>query len=135
MYRFIFYFIYKSQLNQKNGGPGVSRIIASIFVFIAILFHVLFFYSITRFLLFNYDNTNIFFSMGKTHNTKLFFFFPIFLTSLFIAYKYFNKSRITQIVNQYENIKVYSFLNILIFFAIFVLPLMVSIILVNHSIN
>lgn len=135
MYRFIFYFIYKGQLNQKDGGPLVGRIVASMTVFGFLLLHILFLYSITRFVLSNYYNTNISFSMGKTYNNRLIFFLPIFIAVSFIIYNYFNKTRIIEITNQYENIHIYSFSNFLKFFGVFILPLLASIFLINHSIS
>ena len=65
MYNFIFYFIYKSQINQKNGGPVVATFMGGLFVLLVILIHALFIYAIFRFVLFNYYGIDISFSIGK----------------------------------------------------------------------
>src|SRR5579871_3222214 len=130
MYRFIFYFIYRSQVNQKDGGPSVARIISSMIVFVAISFHILFIYSIARFLLF------IFFASRKTYSGKLFFWIPIFVLALLPILKYFNTNRINKILAHYNQIEdFYSIFNIIKFITIFILPLIIAIILVNHSIS
>jgi hypothetical protein len=61
MYNFVFYFIYRSQINQKDGGPLVAAIIGSMFVFIAIFLHLLIIFSIYKFFLFNLYGKEIFF--------------------------------------------------------------------------
>jgi len=136
MYRFIFYFIYRSQVNQKDGGPSVARIISSMIVFVAISFHILFIYSIARFLLFNFFATDISFASRKTYSGKLFFWIPIFVLALLPILKYFNTNRINKILAHYNQIEdFYSIFNIIKFITIFILPLIIAIILVNHSIS
>ena len=134
MYKFIFYFIYKSQINQKDGGPVVAKIVGSMFVFTAMIFHISLLYSITRFIMFNYQDVNISFSMGKTYSSKMLIFSPIFLILSITAIKYFNKNRIAELLTQYQDIKIYSLINIVKFFAIFLLPLIASIMLIKRSV-
>jgi hypothetical protein len=134
MYHFIFYFIYKSQLNQKDGGPLVGRYVASLIVLVFLFLHILLLYAFARFFLFNYGNTDISFSIGNTYSKKLIFVLPIFIALTPLIYKHFDKSRIIKIEQRYENQNLYSFFNFIKFFGAFIVPLVIAIVLVNHSI-
>ena len=136
MYKFIFYFIYHSQVNQKDGGPFVARYIASIIVFVAIIFHILLIYSIFRYFLFAFYKSDISVDAGRSFSHKLLFWLPLVVPIFIVVYKYFNQKRIGEILKKYEGIHhFYSFLNVLKFFIIIFLPLFIGILLVNNSIQ
>ena len=136
MYNFIFYFIYKSQVNQKSGGPIVARYIGSLIVFLAILIHVGFIYSIVRFSLFRIVSNSIAFSLGKTYGEKLILLLPLFIPIILLVYKYFNNDKIDKLVKKYdEQENFYSYLSIFKFIFIIVVPLIIAIVLVNETIT
>lgn len=135
MYNFIFYFIYKSQIHQKDGGPVVARLIGSWIVVLALLIQVGLVYSILRFILFKFYSNNISFSSGETYSGKLIFWVPFFIVLNIGVYKYYNLARINKLVTHYGKIeRFYSLLHILKFFIFIFLPLAISIWLVNHSV-
>ena len=136
MYNFIFYFIYRSQVHQKDGGPFVARIIGSWIVVLALLIEVGLIYAICRFVLFNYYDINISFSSGKTYSGKLIFWIPFFIVLNILVYRHYSFVRITKILKRYDSIQhFYSLITILKFFIFIFLPLIISIWLVNHSIS
>jgi hypothetical protein len=136
MYRFIFYFIYKYQLVDNKGKIGVSRYVGCVFVTLAILLHILFFYSIARYILYNHFNLSIAFSMGPTYALKWMVTALILSPICYFVWRHFNESRIQEITEYYSNqSRMYSFLNFMKFFAVYVIPLLISIYLVNHSIE
>lgn len=118
MYNFIFYFAYYGQIKQTNGTPFIGRYFGSLFVLIAIVFHILMLFAITRFILFNFYEINFSFSLRESQTQKLFFWLPIFIPMFIIVFKYFNGNRIIKIVAEYQDKRVYSFINILRFFCI-----------------
>ncbi len=135
MYSFIFYFIYRGQITQKNTDPLTARIISTLIVFVAIMFHILFIYAVGRFLLFNYYEADISLYDHKKYSEQLAYWLPIFIPIYILVYKYFNEKRIKIILEKYENYEsFYTIGNILKFLSIFVLPLLIGIMLVNHSI-
>jgi hypothetical protein len=136
MYNFVFYFIYRSQINQKDGGPFVARYVASIILIITLVIHVGLIYSFFRYFLFNFYRADISFSLGKTYSSKFVYWAAIFFLLVFFVFKYFNLNRIEKIVGKYhQRENFYSFMNILKFTCIISLPLIFAIILVNHSIS
>lgn len=133
MYNFIFYFIYKSQINQKDGGPFVARYIASLIVFVVIGFHFVLSYSIIRFISFHYLNMDISTSSSKSQTTKFFNWLPIFIPGFIIVFKYFTANKILNLTNKYQDKRLYSFINILKFICMIFIPLIIAIVLVNYS--
>lgn len=134
MYNFIFYFIYRSQIHQKDGGPFVARLFGSWIVVLALLTQVGLVYSILRFILFNFYSNSISFSSGETYSGKLIFWLPFLIVLNIGVYKYYSLARINKLVTHYEKIeKFYSLFHILKFFIFIFLPLAISIWLVNHS--
>src|SRR5574340_352072 len=120
MYSFIFYFIYRGQINQKNTGPWVARCIASMIVTVFLLIHIGFIYSLIRFILFQLYNNSIVFSFGKTYSTKILFWYPIGLFLIISVFKYFNKKRVNRIIEKYEEMQFsYSLFYILKFIFLF----------------
>ena len=103
MYSFIFYFIYRSQVNQKSGGPAIARYIGSLIVFLVVLIHVGLVYSLIRFCIIKLYNESIAFSHSDTYNQKVLFWLPIFVAIILFIYGYFNKGRIDKILNKYNN--------------------------------
>ncbi|SRR6185437_4031288 len=136
MYSFIFYFIYLGQISQKNTGPWVARCIASMIVTVFLFIHLCFIYSLIKFILLSLYDINIAFSSGKNHTTKILFWYPIALVLILVVFKYFNKKRVNQMVENYKQKQFYySFYNILKFILMFILPLIISIWLTKHSIS
>lgn len=134
MYNFIFYFIYRSQIHQKDGGPFVARIIGSWIVVLSILIQIGLIYSVFRFILFNFYSINISFSSGKSYSGKLVFWLPFFIILNIGIYKYYSLARINKLGTRYNDIeRFYSLQNILKFFIFIFMPLIISIWLVNHS--
>lgn len=135
MYSFVFYFIYRGQISQKNIDPLTARIIGTLIVFVAIMFHILFIYAIGRFLIFNYYETDISLYAHKKYSDQLVYWLPIFIPIYIFVFKYFNEKRIEIILEKYKNYQTfYTIENVLKFSAIFVLPLLIGIMLVNHSV-
>jgi hypothetical protein len=81
MYKFIFYFIYKSQVNQKDGGAVVAKYLSSLIVSITIFIHIGLIYSLCRFLSFHFYNSDISFSSGRNHNSKFLFWMIVFIVN------------------------------------------------------
>ena len=134
MYNLIFYFIYRGQINQKNTGPWVARCIRSMIVALFLFVHIGFIYSLIRFVLSHFYSINIAFSSGKSHNTKILFWFPIALFLIVGVFKYFNKKRLNQLLENYEVKQFsYSLYNIFKFIMIFIFPLVIAIWMVRRS--
>ena len=137
MYKFIFYFIYRRQLVESKGLIAPAKHVAFILLTIVIFCHIMFFYAIARFCLYNGFNINIAFSIGRTYSARS--IFEVLLVALPIYYfisKYFTVEKIQEITDYYNNQYdyFYTFLNFVKFFAIYLIPLLMSIFLVNHSI-
>jgi hypothetical protein len=136
MYRFLFYFIYKGQLKDNKGAQGPSRTVACMFVTLAIVFQLALFYSIIKFLYWNYKHEVVNFSMGDTYSVKMlvtgFCMLPIFIA----VFRYYNLDKIQRISEYYEERKqkTYSTVNFMKFFSIYLIPLLIFIYLINHSI-
>lgn len=134
MYDFVYYFIYNSQVNQKDGGPVVARIIGSMVLTVAILIQLGLIYSIGRFILFNYYHSDFSFSSGHSYLTRIIFWLPLLVLIFIVVYKYYNNSRTKKVVTKFSSTRIfYSLFNNIKFFLIMFLPLVISIWLVNHS--
>lgn len=134
MYNFVFYFIYRSQVNQKNGGPFVASIIGSMFVFVTIFIHLIFILGIYRFALFNLYGEEIFFSNQKTYAQKMFVFIPFFVLASILVFRFYNEKRRIKIIQYYNNKgPFYTLTNIILFVIIFFLPIVLGAVLLNHS--
>lgn len=123
MYHFIFYFIYKTQTNQKERGPKDGKFLGSALVAVVIFFQLALFYAVARYFLKKYFQIDMSFSMGKTSNERKLVFFPFFLLVFFLIFKLYNEQKISQLLKHYETTKIFSFINIVKFFFIFFLPL------------
>jgi hypothetical protein len=136
MYNFVFYFIYKSQVDRKNGDSTVAAIIATQIVFLFILNHILFLYTLIRFILFSFFDFEITLTIAKDarYSQKLILFVPVFIVSYILLYRYFSRGRISQLIDLYKaKDHFYTFLNFFKFFIIFFLPLVTGIILQRLS--
>ena len=133
MYNFIFYFIYKSQINQKNGGPVVAKFMGGLFVLLVLLIHALFIYAIFRFVLFNYYGIDISFSIGKGYIKKWLFSLALIIMIMPFIKRSFTTVGIERIQNKFESQNIFTFVYFVKFFVILLLPLIISIFLVNHS--
>lgn len=133
MYNFIFYFIYKSQVNQKSGGPFVSRIIGSMIVFLALLIHCALLFSIIKYVSFNFYNIDLSYNIGSTYSSKVLFWYPLLGVAIIFLSRQYSRNRIEKILvrfNSSENF--YSFKNILKFLLLIFLPLIISIFLLKN---
>jgi hypothetical protein len=136
MYNFVFYFIYLGQIRQKDTGPKAARIIASMIVSLLVLLHIGLLYTITRYLLFNLDGYDISFATGSSYSNKsLTIWLPVFVLIYIVVFNIYTVKKIERLKYKFENSKIYSFTNVLKFILIMVLPLLISIWLVNHSIT
>ncbi len=134
MYNFIFYFIYRTQLNQKTGGPFVGRILGSMFVFIFSLIHILFLFTIYKYIRFNFFGFETFLPVGNSLGGRLAFLIPIMIIISIIVYRFFNEKKIEKLDNRYSSTpKFYSLRSVIIFLALFFIPVFVSAYLSNHS--
>ncbi len=134
MYSFVFYFIYRTQLNQKNGGPIVGRIVGSIFVFIFSWVHLLFVFGIFKYIRFNFYGLETSSPLGEITVEKLLFIVPILIITSTFLYKYFNLKKIEELENRYHSgKKFYSFWSILMFLSLFFIPVFGFAYLINHS--
>ena len=136
MYKFLFYFIYKGQLKDNKGAPSPSRTMACMFVTMALVFHMALFYSVIKYLYWNYKHEEINFSMGNTYAVKM-LVTALCMSPIFIAvFRYYDLDKIQKISEYYEERqkKTYSIVNFIKFFSIFIVPLLIFIYLINHSI-
>lgn len=134
MYRFVFYFIYKYQLIDNKGKIGISRYIASIFVTMAILFQIMLLYAIAKSLLNNF-NIDVFF-LGESYALKWLSTAVLLFPIEILVYRHYNGEKINEITAYYEarSGKMYSFPNFVKFFAIYLIPLLIFILVLNHGI-
>jgi hypothetical protein len=137
MYRFVFYFIYRRQLVESKGKIAPARHVAVLLLILALFFHVAFFYALARFCLYNGFKISIAYSFGRTYTLAktaagLALEAPIF----YFINKYFTNERIQEIADHYNQrySYFYTFLNFIKFFAVYLIPLLVAIFLVDHSI-
>ena len=133
MYYFIFYFVYKIQTRQSDFTPFLGRFMASLIVLITCVMHIGMFYAFVRYILFNYYGI-WFFDFLKNPVVNYFSGIPTFALFFIIIFKFFTYKRIDYIVEKYQNKRIFSFFNIIKFFSIIFMPLVIAIILVNHSI-
>ena len=120
-------------MKQSDFTPFLGRFMASTIVAWAVIMHISFVWGLARFILFNYYDIHFF----NEHLPPVIDFFsgvPAILLILFLIFKYFNYKKISFITEKYQNRKIYSFINIVKFFCIIFIPLIIGIILVNHSI-
>lgn len=135
MYRFLFYFIYKGQLKDNKGAVGPSRFMASLFITMSFFFNIAFLFVVARFLIFHYYGTHISFFWGKTYATKwlitVIFLLPIFMP----VYNYYSEKRIQEITSYYSEreVRMYTVLNFVKFFSIYLIPLLSMIYMLNHT--
>jgi hypothetical protein len=133
MDKFLFYFIYKRQLKENKGRIGSSRYMACLFVSLAIFFYIGLIYSIARYCSYNYLGRSIAFSLGTTgrFGTVVFMFLI-----LFFVWRHYDLTKIQEISDYYasQEKNIYRFVNFVKFFLIYLIPLLISIYLVNHSI-
>jgi len=123
MYKFIFYFFYKSQIKRDDLTPMQAKSVSSIFVAWTFLNHILFIGVLINICLFQfYDST---FKIGKPN--YIYFMalgIPISILIVSILNKYFNESRINDLAEKYDkNDRFYTIITIIKFIVIFLLPL------------
>ena len=133
MYHFIFYFIYRAKL--KADGPALTRYSANLIVMIFLVIHFGMLYSVIRFSCCYFWQISI--ARESAHATQAnnlpYLLFGI--ATFFLSYKYFNEKKINAILNRYQGVeKFYTAGNILKFILLFILPLLISIFLVNKSV-
>lgn len=134
MYSFIFYFIYRGQLIDKSS-PIVAKYISCLLVALIFSIHLLFLYSILRFIAFHLIGKDLSFSSKESGNNATLFWVSAFIPIVIFFLLFFKKSKIERILKSYEKQNhFYNIINIAKFVLIFLLPLIVSIVLVNHSI-
>lgn len=132
MYKFIFYFIYKGQM-KENSGVTVSRYLGALLVSLAIFFHLMFIYSLSKLLLFYFLDKDISFSTGKQSGGKLLFAFLCLIPIIICVFRYFKVERIEKIANYYdEHDNFYSLGNFIKFFSIYLFPLIISILMIRQ---
>lgn len=133
MYYFVFYFIYRLQMKQSDFTPFLGRYMASAIVSFAVIIQIGFVWALARFIFFNYFGIDLF-TLTIPPGINFITGIPSILLIMFIIFKYFNNKRISFIIEKYRTRKIYSFINILRVFFIIFIPLIIGIILVNHSI-
>jgi len=135
MYNFLFYFIYKYQLKDNKGKVGLSRYMASLIVTIAVFFDFMLVYALARYILYNFHNISIASDTTTNYSSRyVIIVLTIMVLVMYYVYKFFNLDRIKSITDKYEGKKIYTPFNFIKFFTIFFSPLIISIILVQHSI-
>ena len=127
MYDFIFYFIYRTQINQKDGGPFVAKYLATLIVMVTIGFQIVLIYSFIRFILFNYLNTDISIAWKQSNTIKFLKWIVIFIPFFLILFRYFKKAKMSSIIEKYKVVNIFSVWNIFKFFLLIFLPLITAI--------
>jgi hypothetical protein len=135
MYDFIFYFMYRLQINQKDTTPFVAKFFGILFVLLAVIMHIALLYAIMRFILFNYYGFDISFSVIESKSIDKLIWLSIFLIMFLLIFKYYNMDRIHFIIEKYKKKMKFSFFDIIFFLCVFTIPLIIAIFLVNHSIS
>ena len=136
MYKFLFYFIYKGQLKDNKGKIAPSRTVACMFVTMAIVFHLAPIYGIIKYCFWNYRHKELNFSMGSTYSVKMFVTALCMLPIFIVVFRYYSLDKIQTISDYYaeRQQKTYSIVNFIKFFSIYIIPLLIFIFFVNHSI-
>ncbi|MBL7682772.1 MAG: hypothetical protein JNK00_05390 [Flavipsychrobacter sp.] len=135
MYRFVYYFIYKFQRTKEDDYS--SRYLASLSVFITIVFHLFFITSCARFF-FNFNGKLFIFSEDNLTNKLI--QVAISIPFILLTNLYFNKKRAEKIIDNFDDAYysgkmsyVFSAVNILLFFLITIAPIAIGAYLINHS--
>jgi hypothetical protein len=137
MYEFVFYFIYRRQLVESKGKIAPAKQVAFVLLILAILIQIMFFYALARFCLYNGFKISIAFKFGRTYSLpKTAGVLAVAWPFYYFINKHFTNERIDQITEYYNQRYpyFYTFLNFIKYFAAYLIPLLVSIFLVDHSI-
>ena len=133
MYWFIFYFIYRAKL--KADGTALTRYSASLIVAIYLVVHLSLLYALIRFYLCYFWQISIARHNVHANSQNNFIYFFLFALILFLVYKFFTERRIGLILNKYSCIEnFYGRANISKFILLFLIPLLISIFIVNKSV-
>lgn len=134
MYSFVFYFIYRTQLGQKTGGPFVGRVLGGMFVFIYLLIHSLFLFSLYKYIKFTVYGAEAAFPVGNHLKERLSVLIPGMMITSIIVYRIYNEKKIKQLENRYSlRDKFYTFWRVIAFISLFFVPLFIMAYLTNHA--
>jgi hypothetical protein len=107
---------------------------AQLFVSMAFFFHLAFLFAAIKFVLFNFKQVDISYPLGQGFNGRKVVILLIFGFIFVLVRRYFNNDKIIAITDYYENSGgIYNLVNFIKFFSIYLIPLLLSIYLVNHS--
>jgi hypothetical protein len=137
MYEFVFYFIYRRQLVESKGKIGPAKHVAFVLLLLAMFLQIAFVYALARFCLYNGFKIDIAFDFGRTYSLgKTAGAIALAAPFWYFMNKHFTNERIQEITDHYNQrySYFYTFLNFLKFFAAYLVPLLISIFLVQHSI-
>jgi hypothetical protein len=116
-------------MRRSDFTPFLGKFMSSLILFIAIFIHIELVYAILRFIFYNYFKKDISFNIDNL------IWLSVFLIMFLLIFKYYNKNRISYLVEKYQNKRIFSFSNIVKFFCIIFIPLVIAIILVNQSVS
>ena len=123
MYDFIYYIIYKQQI-EKGRSLGFSRYNGCLIVAFAVIVHIMFLFSVLKTIFLNWFRDHI----GKVNSGITFLF--VFIVFFLIFYYYNNTKKTEKILNRYSGdiypIRIINYIKIII---IIFLPLIIGIIL------
>lgn len=137
MYTFIFYFNYVFQLKDNKGAIGPSRRMASMFVTFAIFLQLLLAFCVVRYVKLALAGDLMKLDIGNTYSQKWIWTLAVMLPIFIWVYRYFNETRIEILADSSskKGRKIYRFINFVKFFAIYLIPLFLSIYLTKHTLS
>lgn len=133
MYNYLYYFVYKSQIQQDGVDFKEARLYGSLTVCFAILLHCQLLLTLALYLKVLFDPDSIYDRPSIPVVVK-YLYVPIFLLLFRVILKLYNKKKTELIVSRYSEIdNFYSFARILLFLLIVVIPIVLIIVFVNNS--
>ncbi len=134
MYNFIFYFVYKKQFKGDNNIQAVKS--SGLIVSLAVGLHILLLYSIMRFCLCYFAQISIARRNSSPTSANNMAYLVLIILIFGIVGRIYSERRASHIVAEFSNkVNFYNSKSVAKFISILLVPLLISIFLVNSSVG